>query len=96
MAQVRKPGIVRNTLVQGKRPLISPIIQGIDPKNIVELHPTIVFEVDPSEETEERTFILIAPGVTIDSNNEIKYQGTFMYPQGNVVFLFEEIMPGKE
>lgn len=89
--EVREPATVRQALVQARKPVIAPLIQGVDPKSVLELHPIIVFEVDPDGELKNHTFIVVPPGVTIDSEDTLEYRGTFLYPQGNLFFLFEEI-----
>jgi hypothetical protein len=90
--EVKKSAVVRQCLVQARKPAISPIIQGIDPNKVIELIPTIILETDPDDdEIVERTFLLVPFGVTVESESSLEYRGSFVYPQGAVFTLFEEV-----
>ncbi len=57
----------------------------------VELVPTILFEADPDKPKEKRKFAIVPMGKTIESNNLIEYRGEFLYPDGMIFFVFEEL-----
>lgn len=57
----------------------------------MELIPVAIFEVDPDQEEEDRNLIVIPPGKTVESPNALEFRGVFMYPQGVIFFLFEEM-----
>lgn len=91
--KVRGPGIVRQTSVLAKPLSISVITSAKSSEPRVELVPVIIFEIDPDARPKNRLFSISPPGTVIECNNPLEYRGSFIYPQGAIFFLFEEIVP---
>lgn len=95
--RLQEPGNIINTLtrlVPSQSSIISAGSTPVEPKMLPML--TIFYEADPDADLRHREFILIPPGAAVDSPNELTYRGTFMLPQGNIVFLYEELLPPEE
>lgn len=91
--KVRGPGIIRQTSVIAKPFPLTSIIPAREhaPSHI--LAPVIIFEIDPDARPKNRSFSISPPGTVIECTNQIEYRGSFVYPQGAIFFLFEEIIP---
>lgn len=88
--RIRRPGIIRHTTVMAKPDNLSVIMQATGRKPRVELVPVMICEVDPdSTEDKLRKFLIVPPEHTLESY-QLNYRGHFTYPQGVIMFLFEE------
>jgi hypothetical protein len=93
--KIKRPGLIRQTSVMVKPTNIGVIMQATGRKPQMELVPVIVCEIDPDladQEPEDRKFYVVPPGITVESEIwGLEYRGSFLYPQGIILFLFEEI-----
>lgn len=86
--EINGPGIVRGTMLSVKQ--TSLVVASPDAPQVT-LVPTILFEIDPDAPKKKRTFAILPVNKTIESQNQLEYRGHFLYPDGNIFFLYEEM-----
>lgn len=84
---VHTKAVIRRCLLTARQPQV--IANHAAPP--IELVPTILFEIDPDNPKHKRKFAIVPMGKTIESISHLEYRGEFLYPDGSIFFLYEEI-----
>jgi hypothetical protein len=97
--ELNEPGIARHFAIGMKEaPIIAGSIiqpgasQHINGQKMMEIVPTIFFEVDPEAPKRNRHFVLVRIGQTVETDESLVYHGAFILPpHGEPLFVFEEV-----
>lgn len=90
--EIMEPGDICDCIISVKEKQLS-IISATKPqgKPDYEFIPVAMVAVDPDSKPRKRHFIMTPPMRLVESTGELIYRGRFLFPNGGLLILFEEI-----
>lgn len=82
-----------HTGVMAKPTTISVVLRSTGREPQMELVPVIFLQETDDAPEVERDFVVLPPGTALNTAETLEYRGSFHYPQGAILFLFEVVRP---
>lgn len=92
---IADPGDIAECLIQVK-PIVGGIVMAPEAnKPQFEFIPTMLVNIDPDLPPKRRHFIISPPMQVIESEKDLVYRGRFLFPDGKMLCMYEEVEPAK-
>ncbi len=94
--EISEPGDVVECLIQVK-PRAGGVVLAQDAgRPQFDFIPTMLVSIDPDAPTRKRHFIVMPPMRVAESEGQLIYRGRFLFPDGKMQVVFEEVLETKE
>lgn len=91
VVELNDPGTVVDCVCQISEPKISLVTPG--QQQMPDLIPVVMVLIDPDAPKSKHSFVMLPPTKILESENNFEYRGRFLFPNGIMLFLFEQETP---
>ncbi len=89
--ELAEGGQIVDCILQVKQSVPNILMAKDAGKPQLEIIPTMLLSIDPDAKPVKRHFLVIQPLQVAETTGELAYRGRFLYPDGRMQVLFEEI-----